>query len=864
MERFSRAAARVRDEGPVGHGPQVERAVQLVRRGTSVAIVGERWSGRTTTLEAICRGLEDQGRVVRRVPSAWRRTSPRTGGKTPVAPETIRTELAISELEDALEALVPDSDVVVIDDVDRVPESSREVLRAVHRRSRVPFVTTRLAHGRRPEAGRIVEIALDPVELALDPLSFEDLHVLLEGRLDGRLSPELTARVQRDCAGLPGLAVAYLEGAITTGAVREVAGVWVGEDLWSPDLHGQYGAVLAPLSDDELVAAEVLARTGTVPVEVAERMLDVTLIDALEDRGLIQVVPAGGRYQLTLRPPGLTEHLVRRPMSARLLRTLGRAATLLATGQTPTERAARQVLSRIDSWTGHGSTIRTRVPEFSERGADVVLEHSLRDAREVAVADWQRSRSVPDAVRLLHTLGDDHQDRVLAESVLSSTDPDTAQDEFEPAELRYLRARFAIMGGQDVREVADALSRAATEGGPGDRALGPLAYLLRVEFLALPPDYEATLSPLLHGGRDEARAALVALAACRVIDGQPDSALELLVVERSGWPRLLAEGAELVIGLAEYASGEYAAAVARGSALVANGTQGASASACVSGYLVAALGLAAQGRLDQARSHLIPALPLTGGWSGLLSAERSVRGMLVFLSMLSAHDALAPGFVELVDAVTSSGDALPFGARALPEAMELRVAGSEELAAEAMAEIIRDHRSRGLVLAADVVEVVRLVTRHDPALAQQAPASVRRIGGRPFEVFRDSWQARAAEDPDALMEVAARFDQLDLPVEAARDYAIAAGLYRQAGHHTQAGRARRAIHTLQSDPDRAPNTPGLTDREREIIGEIARGSTNAQIAAELLLSVRTVETHVRNIRRKTGLQDREAIGRLAD
>lgn len=44
----------------------------------------------------------------------------------------------------------------------------------------------------------------------------------------------------------------------------------------------------------------------------------------------------------------------------------------------------------------------------------------------------------------------------------------------------------------------------------------------------------------------------------------------------------------------------------------------------------------------------------------------------------------------------------------------------------------------------------------------------------------------------------------------------------------------------------------LTDREREIVKLIAKEYTNKQIAEELFISERTVETHRKNIFKKTG------------
>lgn len=50
----------------------------------------------------------------------------------------------------------------------------------------------------------------------------------------------------------------------------------------------------------------------------------------------------------------------------------------------------------------------------------------------------------------------------------------------------------------------------------------------------------------------------------------------------------------------------------------------------------------------------------------------------------------------------------------------------------------------------------------------------------------------------------------------------------------------------------AGETRLLTDREREILKLIAKEFTNRQIAEELFISERTVETHRKNIFRKTG------------
>lgn len=58
-------------------------------------------------------------------------------------------------------------------------------------------------------------------------------------------------------------------------------------------------------------------------------------------------------------------------------------------------------------------------------------------------------------------------------------------------------------------------------------------------------------------------------------------------------------------------------------------------------------------------------------------------------------------------------------------------------------------------------------------------------------------------------------------------------------------------------PDGPPDD--LTPREVEILGLIALGFMNPEIAEQLVLSVRTVETHRANIQRKTGVTTRAEL-----
>lgn len=81
--------------------------------------------------------------------------------------------------------------------------------------------------------------------------------------------------------------------------------------------------------------------------------------------------------------------------------------------------------------------------------------------------------------------------------------------------------------------------------------------------------------------------------------------------------------------------------------------------------------------------------------------------------------------------------------------------------------------------------------------------------------------------------------------------------------------AELAGHLLDADLEAASDGvvdeqwQQLTDREREVLRYLARGRTYKQIAEELVVSPKTVETHVRNILQKLQVSNRHEAARWA-
>ena len=73
-----------------------------------------------------------------------------------------------------------------------------------------------------------------------------------------------------------------------------------------------------------------------------------------------------------------------------------------------------------------------------------------------------------------------------------------------------------------------------------------------------------------------------------------------------------------------------------------------------------------------------------------------------------------------------------------------------------------------------------------------------------------------------------------------------------------AGATPTEAATTPTEAGAAPAPDGLTQREVEILGLIARGLNNSEIAAQLFLSSHTIKTHINRIFAKTGSRDRAA------
>jgi DNA-binding CsgD family transcriptional regulator len=118
----------------------------------------------------------------------------------------------------------------------------------------------------------------------------------------------------------------------------------------------------------------------------------------------------------------------------------------------------------------------------------------------------------------------------------------------------------------------------------------------------------------------------------------------------------------------------------------------------------------------------------------------------------------------------------------------------------------------------------------------------------------------------ALRQASTLWQELGVPYEAARVRVLLARACRALRDEDAAAleleAARGEFERLGAAPDLAStalsSAHGLTPRELEVLRRVAAGRTNKAIAAELVLSERTVDRHVSNILAKLRVRSRAA------
>jgi DNA-binding NarL/FixJ family response regulator len=897
--------------GRAGELGAIDDALDAVERGGAAAVelVGEPGIGKTRLLAELARRADRRGWLVltgaaseleRALPfwifvdalddyvrsqrldasirSRLAHMLPGLDGDGAAAPEPYLTHVALRDLLESLAAEQPL--VLALDDLHWADPGSVEQLAGLLRRPPAAPLLLALAVRPRQTPERLVaalgraaaEGRLTRCELT--GLTRDQARELVGARADDVYDEsggnpfyleQLARGLQRDVAG----ALAEELGQLGERARLVLQGAAVAGDPFEPELAG----AAADVSDaDALDALDELLRLDLArPTDVPRRF---RFRHPLVRRAVYESAPAGWRLRAHERcaaalaargagPAARAQHLERCAQhgDAAAIAVLREAAAAVATTAPATAcdwlGAALRLLPDIAP--GRGELLLARAQALAAAGR-------LADARDDLLACLELA---PRQVELVigcanveHLLGRHEDAHARLAAALPDQDPENAfalmvalaLDDFyrsafdsawperalhtarvleQPGKIAAALAMRAIMSASSTSPLAEAhtaSARAAIEALPEQELLEPLAGVALAEL------YLGELEPAeAHSDRALALAATTA--------------------QRQRYPYLAA-----VLATAKRYAGDLAGSAAVLDAAIEierlNGNQHALAFNLVN------------------RIHTCLYL---GDVDGALAAGREVLDVSQGLDR-SVVDAWIGGIFG--EALLASGDAERAvesilnggGGERVPRLPATsRVFALDVLARAQIALGRLDDAARSAALAADVAGSRRFTG----ALARRTAAAVALASGSKETAAE---QARAS---------AAGFDALGARVDAAlarlvagralddRDAAIAE-LERAAAAFDHCGAARwrdeaeRELRALgrrvyrRSAPGTGEGLDSLTERELEVARLVVDRCTNTQIAAELFLSKKTVETHLRNIFAKLGVSSRVELARAVE
>ncbi|MHC3467846.1 ATP-binding protein [Streptomyces sp. 7R007] len=841
------------DRGILERGPELACLAAAARAaadgsGSVVLVFGEAGIGKSSLVRALPERLPEHARILvgqcddlatRRPLGPFRDLVGSVGADLARAVTDGGDRHRVHDALHAELALAPHPAVLVVEDVHWADEASLDALRfLVRRMERLPALLVLTYRDDELDRGHPLRQLLGQVSraprvhrLSLARLSLDAVRTLSAA---GRLDP---AQVYEVTSGNPFFVAEVLAAGGTGGVPPTVV-----------------DAVLARLRGLDAVTVDALEQLAVVPSAV-ER----PLVDALITDGVAALAPAEQRGLLTVTPERVTfrHELIRRAVADSV-------------------PAARRIdLNR------HVLTALVARP-----GSDAarIVHHADRAGDQDAIARWG-----PDAARDAAATGAHREAAAQLRLVLRG------RHRYGPADLAGLLERYAVESytiADSTAAVTAQREAVALRRSLGDiLALGAdLRWLSRIHWWAGNPDQaqeaaREAVTVLEHAGDDRLLALAVSnIAQLRMLSDRYPEAVEhaeraIQLARKTDDAAILAHALNNQ-GTARWRGGDPDGRRQLEESLDVALAAGEVEHACRS-YANLIWNLLDHLQYTEADRFLPPAMDL---------ADRAEHlGFLTYLHVELALRRLAAADWAGAERHAEFGmhDFLPARCPALTVLARVRVrrgrAGAGELLAEAREIAVRTRElQRTGPVAAALAEEAWL--RGDPGAVVEAVAPVhaqaRRLPGVPYGAELGYWLTKAGHPvpatdsahPYALQsrgrwrEAAALWQAAGCPYEHAAALA-------ESPHPADKLDALAALDALGAEPlarlvraelrrlgvPRVPRGPlaatrgnpgRLTERQLQVIRLLAEGMTNAEIAARLVVSVRTVDNHVRAVLEK--------------
>lgn len=849
----------------VGRKASLARAIDLVQAGISVDIVGGRGSGRTTFLHALERRLLDNDWSVVTVRGiASLRQHPLAALHLAGIGGVTRSGATLHETAAALQAkLQVERSVLFLDDWNDLDEASWGVAESLRRRDGVAVVVSRLQGLRaRHTPSGLDASSLEPsYVIDMSPLGFEEMEQALANYLQAPVESSTMSRIYAKSGGNIGLAVSLVDATSREGQLSLRGNEWVASrDLWSPGLRTVLEGYLENLDAPARDALEIIAIAGLASLETVRKLVDWSTLELLEERSMITFITSGKSQLIAVIPPLLVEFFRHEPLSARRVRLTELIVDRLGTAQSATAILAEQMYR----------------PELTpEREALFVrlLHERARALRIVTASEWESVRSPSNAVRYVHALShtftasvDSTVQRVFAETDLSLEDvPDRA-------EFHALHARWQAYVEHDLEGARGYLAELRPTLGLYGRLVDAVDVEMAYNLEGLPEEFASALE-VTDDLPDPVKSALlqtqllVLTGAGRLSDAQR----VLGDLEALG---PLSPMSRVLHALTLLGRGDYATAIE----LLNRGLDESHGVLDIQG--VREFGAAA-----------ITAYVFSGDIGGLDELIETIfaagdptpfpAGHQIALLSFGALSAIRQGQISTgerliaeMDRLSTPDGPLPGQSRAWARAQLAVFNGEPKTGAQILwdsSERLWERHARFSALAGFLAAIEIEPTAERLASVREHLVVADESGT--FRAQGDYLEAVFSEDSSGILAAAE-----GLHTRGRIGLALRAGqtalLLGERGHDPDIVERATALlnrlrdqHALKTiDATRfSVNAVTLTDREQEVARLAADGLSNQEIANHLVLSVRTVETHMHRVMRKLDVSSRHTIrSRLDD